>query len=148
TSLRRPPSKPRFGAIIERNFGIITSDLLYSLLGNTQKLKIARQLAAKDHPRKDAIWTLPMLESALSRFFDCRSGRKIPHLGITPEQGLTKYLESDPRAIVNYVKNDDSFYLSTLLETVNKTCRVQRGYGVKFKNEYYSNIALEGMAGQ
>lgn len=148
TSFRRPPSKPRFGAIIERSFGVITSTLLNSLLGNTQRLKLARQLAAKDHPKLHAIWTLPMLECALSRFFDLRAERKLPHLGKTAAVCLTEYLAKNPRAILNHVDDDEAFYLSTLLETAKKTCKVQRGYGIKFKSEYYSNIALEGMAGE
>ena len=148
TLIRRPPSKPRFGAIIERAFGKITSVLLYSLLGNTQRLKVPRLLAAKDHPKKDAIWTLPMLDDALEKFCQLQSGKTIPQLGRTPAACVSDYLQNSPRALLNKTEYTEDFYISTLLEVDGGTRRVQRGFGIKFGNIYYSHISLDGLSGQ
>ncbi len=144
--VRRPPSKPRFGAIVERMFGIINSTLLYSLLGNTQRLRRARELMAKDHPKKDAIWTLAALEEALDGLVKLRGERLIPHLGRSAVVCIDSYLKDDPRSALRYQKYDHDFYLRTLLESPKGTVRVQRGYGVKFRGVYYSNFELEHMA--
>jgi putative transposase len=146
--VRRPPSKPRFGAIIERTFGIITSELLYSLIGNTQRLKVARTLLLKDHPANFAAWTLPNLNRALESFFASRAEMTIPQLGRTRKGCINDYLHNHGRALAQRVKFDNDFYIQTLLETRKGTCKVQRGYGIKFQNEYYSHPALESKEDQ
>lgn len=146
--VRRPPSKPRFGAIIERTFGIITSTLLYSLLGNTQRLKVPRTLLRRDHPGKFSPWTLPNLDKALENFFGLRANRILPHLGISGLDCITDYKANSGRALAQRVKFDQDFYIKTLLETRKGTCRVQRGYGVKFKHDYYSHPLLETKEGE
>lgn len=64
--VRRPPSKPRFGAIIERVFGSIKTRLIELLSGSIDTLPRARELSSSHDPASHALWTLP----ALSRLLD------------------------------------------------------------------------------
>lgn len=54
----RPASKPRFGNIIERFFGVAEQEFIKQLEGNNQFLKNPRSLAPSHDPTKRAIWTL------------------------------------------------------------------------------------------
>ena len=55
---KRPPSRPKFGSVIERLFGTTNTQFLYALAGNTQLLKDPRKLSRDAAPGQDAIWRL------------------------------------------------------------------------------------------
>ena len=64
--VRRPPSKPRYGAYTERFFGSLKTRLIDELRGSVDTVARSRELSATHDPMRHAVWTLP----ALSRLLD------------------------------------------------------------------------------
>ena len=84
---KRPPSRPKFGSVVERVFGTTNSQFAHTLRGNTQLLKEPRRLSRDAAPAQDAIWRLSELDLALRRFLFELYPRQ-PHSGLegmTPE---------------------------------------------------------------
>ena len=92
--LDRPSGRPKFGAVIERMFDTVNTQLVHVLSGNTQLLQNPRGMSREVDPRRDVIWRLPELDDALRRFlfdvYPCQPHRGLD--GMTPrarfEQGV------------------------------------------------------------
>ena len=85
--LERPATKPRFGAVIERLFGITNTAFVHELLGNTKLLRRARMLSSSHHPSRDAVWTLPLLHEALEKWlFEVYPSLRHGSLGASPRE--------------------------------------------------------------
>ena len=83
----RPKSEPRFGAILERMFGIVTSELLSGIAGNTKSRKQVRQLTAAVDASAHSGLTLMDLASGLEDyFFNIYNKRKHPTTLRVPDQ--------------------------------------------------------------
>ena len=84
---KRPPSRPKFGSVIERTFGTTNTQFVHALRGNTQLLKEPRGLSRDAAPAQDAIWRLSELDPALRRFlFDLYPRQPHSRLGgMTPQ---------------------------------------------------------------
>ena len=82
---KRPPSRPKFGSVVERMFGTTNTQLVHLLRGNTQLLKEPRQLSSDAAPGQDAIWRLAELDLVLQRFLFEVYPRQ-PHSGL---EGMT-----------------------------------------------------------
>ena len=67
--VRRPPSKPRYGAYIERYFGSLKTRLIDELRGSVDTVARSRELSATHDPKRHAVWTLPALSRLLDRYF-------------------------------------------------------------------------------
>ena len=83
----RPPSRPKFGATVERLFDTVNTQLVHFLSGNTQLLKNPREMSRDVDPRRDVIWRLPELDDALRRFLFEVYPRQ-PHKGL---DGMTPH---------------------------------------------------------
>ena len=70
--LRRPPSKPRFGALIERCFGSLKTRVIDELSGSVDTVARERELDPEYAPNRHALWTLPALSELLERYFSER----------------------------------------------------------------------------
>jgi putative transposase len=70
----RPKSRPRHGGPVERRFGSLDTQLLYSLAGNTQASKTARQGTPATDPKPRAIWTLSAFEALMDRYNEVIDG--------------------------------------------------------------------------
>ena len=91
----RPPSRPRFGAVMERWFHTLNTQVLHNLRGNSQLLKDARSLSPEVAPERFATWRLPELDAAIRRFaFEVYP--EMPHRGLdgmTPNERFRYGLE-------------------------------------------------------
>ena len=100
----RPATKPRFGTVIERMFGITNTQLVHELSGNTKLLRRVRTLSSSHHPAREAVWTLPLLYEALEKwFFEVYPGLRHGSLGASPrevfEQGVYRCGERPVRCV-------------------------------------------------
>ena len=66
--VRRPPSKPRFGSLIERVFGSIKSRLIDELSGSIDTVARSRELTSSHDPQRHALWTLSSVTKLLERY--------------------------------------------------------------------------------
>ena len=84
---RRPPGRPKFGAVVERMFGTTNSQFVHLLRGNTQLLKNPRGMSREVAPARHAIWRFSELDEALQRFLFEVYPRQ-PHEGL---EGMTPH---------------------------------------------------------
>ena len=84
----RPPTQPRFGAVVECMFGITNTKLVHELAGNTKLLRRqARTLSSSHHPTRQAVWTLPLLYEVLEKWlFEVYPGLRHGSLGASPRE--------------------------------------------------------------
>ena len=89
TKRSRPAGNPRFGSLIERFFGTTNTQFFHRLRGNTQLLRNPRGLTPEVDPTQHAVWTLPMLTSALEAyFFEVYAEPAAPGTGPDPQGGV------------------------------------------------------------
>jgi hypothetical protein len=134
--MRRPPTKPRFGAIIERFIHTMNKQLIHNLRGNTKAMKNARQVTKAVNPKNLTVWDLPMLDEALSRYFyEEYDNREHSALGMSPreafEKGVAKF--GSP-TLIPY---DESFIMDTLPSTTSGVATIRRQRGIKIFGNYY-----------
>jgi putative transposase len=137
TKKTRPPAKPRFGSVCERLFGTSTQ-LIYSLAGNTQITKNVRQVTASVDPKNHAVWTLEFLHNRLCEwvyeFYDITMH---PALGQSPRDCFTLGLERSGNRPHRQIPYDEEFRMMTLPTTAKGTALVNVGKGVKINHLHY-----------
>lgn len=73
----RPKSAPRFGSIIERMFGVVTSELISNIAGNTKLRKNVRQLSPQSDPSvHSGLWLADIYQGLEDYFFNIYDNRK------------------------------------------------------------------------
>jgi putative transposase len=117
TKKTRPPAQPRFGSVCERLFGTSTQ-LIYSLAGNTQVTKNVRQVTTSVDPKKHAVWTLEFLHNRLCdwayEFYDTTMH---PALGQSPRDCFALGLERSGNRPHRQIPYDEEFRMMTLPTT-------------------------------
>ena len=107
SKLERPATKPRFGAVIERMFGITNTEFVHELSGNTKLLRRARTLSSSHHPSREAVWTLPLLYEALEKWlFDVYPALRHGSLGASPREVFEQDRFRSGGRVARYVRAD------------------------------------------
>lgn len=137
TKKTRPPAKPRFGSVCERLFGTSTQ-MIYSLAGNTQITRNVRQVTASVDPKNHAVWTLEFLYSRLCGWaYELYDTTMHPALGQTPRDYFTLGLQRCGNRPHRQIQYDDEFRMMTLPTTAKGTAVVHCGKGVKINHLHY-----------
>ncbi|HEU0139739.1 MAG TPA: DDE-type integrase/transposase/recombinase [Bryobacteraceae bacterium] len=137
TKKTRPPAQPRFGSVCERIFGTSTQ-LIYSLAGNTQITRNVRQVTTSVDPRNHAVWTLEFLHSRLCEWaYEFYDTTMHPALGQSPRECFTLGLERSGNRPHRQIPYDDEFRMMTLPTTAKGTALVHSGKGVKINHLHY-----------
>ena len=146
----RPATKPRFGAVIERMFGITNTQFVHELSGNTKLLRRVRTLSSSHHPAKEAVWTLPLLYEALEKWlFEVYPGLRHGSLGASPrevfEQGLYRCGERSNR----YVCADSALRILLAVTPDGGTRKVDpvRGIDVGLLRYWHQDFARGDVGG-
>ncbi len=113
SSIQKREGKPRQGALIERYFGSVTSQLIDRLQGNTQPTKNVRQMSRDMNPKRSAIWTLESLHSALDSFLGLYSSSDHPALGCSPEYQFQRSMARDGARTIRKVEYNTDFTIFT-----------------------------------
>ncbi|ACB85552.1 TnsA endonuclease N-terminal domain-containing protein [Natranaerobius thermophilus] len=134
----RPPSKSRFGNVIERLFGTTHSQLIYNLQGNTQATKKVRQITKGTNPKNKAIWTLEELYTVLCEWgYELYDTTPHPALSQTPRDAFNDGMVYSGKRYSRLIRYDDQFKIDTLPSTQKGTAKVQPGRGVKIDKRYF-----------
>jgi putative transposase len=149
---RRPKSKARFGAEMERLFGTLNCNMLHFLTGNTQNTRDPRQLTKEVDPYRLAIWDAESLKRRLEDFFfEAYDTTTHTTLLCSPRQTFESGLErqgSSPHRLVRY----DELFLIMTSATTNKGKNKGRAKvqvdGVKINYLYYNHPRLSAHLGQ
>lgn len=134
----RPAAKARFGAVIERFFGVSNQAFIHNLSGNNQALQRPRSMSPSHDPRTLAVWTLPALTDAFEDFVDnVYAGLVHPALGLSPRDAMTRGLAlSGSRAHVLIPFTED-FNRLCMPTTPAAKAMVRAGRGIKIKGIHY-----------
>jgi len=147
----RPPTKPRFGAIIERFIKTMNDQFIHTLEGNTKIMAIKTRLVTKEvNPKNLALWNLQLLEEEAEKFFyEEYDTRDHSTLGQSPRDAFEDALEqyNPPFKEINY---DENFIIDILPTTRKETAKASRGRGVKIEYVSYTSRVLKaaGLYGQ
>lgn len=83
----RAKSSPKFGAILERIFGIVTSELIANIAGNTKLRKNVRQLSRSVDPTTHSgLWLADLYEGLEQYFFSIYNTKKHSTTLRTPQE--------------------------------------------------------------
>ena len=153
--VRRPPTKPRYGALIERQFGSLKTRVVDELSGSIDTVARSRELTSTHDPKRHAVWTLPSLSKLIEKYF-FKHYPKLVHseLGAAPGEVFEFSLAQAGERVARRVAVDDTLSLA-LSETVagSNGCRTvpKRGGGIRvdyldFHHPDFSDARVAGRA--
>ena len=129
--VERPASRPRFGAVVERIFGVINTDWIHELFGHSKLVSLGRGLSSSHHPSRHAAWTLPLLQSVLEEWlFGLYPGRVHGTLGETPRAVFEASLARDGERVARYVADDLALQILLAQTPRGVTRHVDRDRGI------------------
>ena len=129
--VERPARKARFGAVMERLFGITNTRFVHELTGNTTLLALGRALSSDRHPSRSAVWTLPLLERACDRWlFEIYPGLVHGTLGEMPQAVFQSGLARDGQRVARYVHCDEALRILLAQTPRGMTRRVDPVRGI------------------
>lgn len=136
----RPGSKPRFGSVIERFFGVNNQTFIHNLKGNNKPLQNPRSLSRSHDPRKLAIWTLHTLREAFSTYIETVYS-KLEHaaLGVSPETAMAISLDQSGHRYHKHIPYTKDFIMMCWPTTPKGTAKIEPSRGVKIGYIYYWN---------
>jgi transposase-like protein len=134
----RPPTKSRFGSVVERLFGTANSQFVHNLQGNTQSMRNVRQVTASVNPRLHAIWTLESLAQRLRQFaYEIYDTAPHTTLGQSPREVFTQGLIRGGARLHRLIPYDEQFRIMSLPTTYKETATVSPAKGVRLNYLYY-----------
>jgi transposase InsO family protein len=134
----RPGSKPRFGSIIERFFGMSNVAFVHNLLGNNKALQKPRSMSKTHDPRKLAVWTLPEFRDAFEGFLNnVYSQMEHSALGMSPKEAIAIGMQQSGLRGHMLIPYTNDFIIMCLPSTDKGTAKVDSGRGVKIGYIYY-----------
>jgi putative transposase len=151
TKKARPAHQPRFGSVIERLFGTVTTEFLNQLRGNTQASKTPRQMTREVDPHRLAVWTLERFAPRLCEWaYDVYDQQEHPALGQSPREAFTQGMQlagARPHRVIPYA---DEFLMLTrpTTRTGYATIHPSRGLTVNGLHYWHERMRLPTLAGQ
>ena len=139
----RPPTKPRFGCLIERFIHTFNKEFIHNLLGNRKLMKNVRQMTKEVDPKKHAVWNFPLLDLALDDYFYVEYPNKThSSLGQTPNEAYAQAMSKFPISSPEEIAYDDNFLIETMPNPRKRTAKLTRSRGVKFMGYFYRSKKL------
>lgn len=139
----RPPSKSRFGSVIERFFGVANQRLIHNLAGNNQALQSPRSMSASHDPRKLAVWTLSAFNNLFERFLDEAYANLIhPALGVSPREMMARGMALFGGRTHMLIPYTPDLILQCLPSTRTGKAMIRQGRGIKIRGILYWHAAF------
>lgn len=141
----RPKSAPRFGAVLERLFGIVTRELIDNIAGNTKLRRNVRQLSPSHDPSTHSGLYLSDIYCGLEEyFFSIYDGTKHPATLQSPKERYDNSFVTHGARLDRVRRFDD--LLPILMPTIKGRSRaVDRARGVVVNYRHYGNPILANM---
>ena len=146
----RPATKPRFGAVIERMFGITNTEFVHELQGNTKLLRRVRTLSSSHHPSREAVWTLTLLYEALEKwFFEVYPGLRHGSLGASPREVFEQDRFRSGECAARYVRADSALRVLLAVTPDGGTRKVDpvRGIPIDHLRYWHEDFARGDVGG-
>ena len=143
TKKTRPAAKPRFGSVCERLFGTANTQFIHNLKGNTQIMRLARQVTQSVNPKGQAVWPFEELNRRLTEYaHEIYDTLHHPALGQSPREAYETGIAATGQRMYRVIPYDREFLVHTLPTTRKGTAKVAPGRGVKMHNLYYWSDAF------
>lgn len=134
----RPGSKPRFGSVMERLFGVTNGQFLHCLRGNNLALQKPRQMSKSHDPRELSVWTLGEFREAFAGYLDQVYGEiEHPALGMSPKEAMAVGLTHSGLRRHILIPNTNDLVALCLPSTPKGTAKIDPSRGVKIGYVYY-----------
>ena len=138
TKKTRPAAKPRFGSVCERLFGTANTQFIHNLKGNTQIMRLARQVTQSVNPKGQAVWSFEELHRHLTEYaYEIYDTIHHPALGQNPREAYEMGIAATGQRLHRVIGYDREFLVHTLPTTRKGTAKIAPGRGVKVHNLYY-----------
>ena len=132
TKKTRPAAKPRFGSVCERLFGTANTQFIHNLKGNTQIMRLARQVTQSVNPKGQAVWPFEGLHQRLTEYaYEIYDTLHHPALGQSPREAYEMGIAATGQRLHRVVAYDREFLVHTLPTTRKGTAKIAPGRGVK-----------------
>lgn len=140
----RPKGRPRYGSVMERIFGVVNTQFVHNLRGNTKLMKHARSVTRSVRPSAHVEWTLVALHAALEFFFGRLYGDEVhPAHNETPNDRFVRLVHEAGARAHKWVRYDKLFRIETCPEPDAGCTRVvDQVRGIKVNNMFYACDAL------
>lgn len=139
----RPGSKPRFGSVIERFFGISNEVFVHNLLGNNLALQKPRSMSKTHDPRELSVWTLQAFQTAFERFLkNTYEVMEHPALGLSPKEAMDVGLAQSGLRQHKIIANTRDITILCLPSTPKGTVKIDPTRGVKIGYVFYWSPAF------
>ena len=149
TKKTRPPAKARFGSICERYFGVVNTQFIHNLRGNTQITRNVRQVTKSVDPKGLAAWPLAELHGRLAEYlYEVHDTIKHQALGQSPREAFQMGLAAGGARIHRMVSDNDEFLMLTLPTTAKGAAKVMPSRGVKINHICYWCAAFRQVEGE
>jgi len=134
----RPGSKPRYGSIIERWFGITNTAFIHNLTGNNQGLQKPRSLSKSHDPRDLAIWNLEDFSKAFQGYLDeVYHEAEHPALGMSPQRMMETSLARTGHRNHTLISYTQDVAVQFLPSNLKGTAKLVPSRGLKINYLYY-----------
>lgn len=138
TKKERPPSKPRYGSVIERLFGTTNTQFVYNLVGNTQITKQVRQMTKETNPKSLANWTLPRLYLRLREWaYEVYDTTEHTALGQSPREAFAAGLALSGQRPYRLIPYNQDFIINTLPTNRRGAAVANPNRGIKVNYIHY-----------
>ncbi len=151
TKLDRPPQQPHFGSVIERLFGVTTTELLNQLRGNTQASKIPRQMTREVDPKRLAVWTLERFARRLTEYVhEVYDQMDHPALGQSPREAFEQGMIRAGSRAHNFIPYSEAFLIQTRPSTRTGVVKIHKSRGITVNGLQYWHECMRStqVAGQ
>jgi putative transposase len=134
----RPPAQSRFGALVERCFGSLNTQVFNNLAGNTQNMKNVRQVTKSVNPKRHAVWSLERIHDLLSMFCYSIYDEKL-HSGVnqSPRDKFEEGLRLGGARETCRVEFDSLFETLTLPYSPRGKGKIVPAKGIKLHHLFY-----------
>jgi len=124
-------------------FGTTNTRFVHTLAGNTQLVRLGRQVTRTVQPKKLALWTLGTLATRLREWaYDVYDTLEHPALGQSPSEAVDAGLRIGGQRPQRHIAYDEEFRMLTLPTTRRGTAKLQPGRGIKLHYLYYWSDAF------
>lgn len=139
----RPGSKPRFGSVIERLFGMNNEAFVHNLQGNNKALQKPRSMSKSHDPRELAVWTLPEFTTAFEGFLETYHAMEHSALGLSPKEAMSVGLAQSGMRQHVLIPFTRDLAIMCLPSTAKGTAKVHPGRGIKIDAIHYWTLAFK-----
>lgn len=134
----RPAARPRHGSVGERLFHTANKQFVHMLLGNTQIMKLVRQVTKSHNPKNLAVWTLGAFVEWFTawgyQYYDQRTHWTLKQ---SPLEMYARSVELTGKRRRWMLKYDETFRILTMPAPRKLTAKNTPRKGVKINNIYY-----------